>query len=206
MLRRPQTHTSFLLTHMVFLATLAVGGALTGLQANMITLQQARRTVTQVQPSAKAEIVEKTDHEIADMMNFMWAMGGSLGGAYIGLSVGLTPFTASNDGKNWPKVARGFAVSLITGTVATPYVTHSCMVHPVHWSASFALGGGISAGAWLLWSGVNAILQRLVVRAQRGGIGGVIEELTNRHDVSSTQAMQTQQTMQTMPPPQITRE
>lgn len=164
--------TSFILTHLLFVCTLLAGGALTALQAGVHQIVKHQPVTTAAVGNAVA--VEN----ISDAILFAWAAGGALGGAYCGIAVGLTPIVIDpkNTGKDRAfKMARAFAVSLITGLLLTPYLIHQYFT-PCRWSTVFLLGGGTSAGAWMLWSCLQAVLSRFLLRAQKDGLAGVIDE------------------------------
>lgn len=167
---------SFLMTHLLFIVTLIAGATLTSLQANFTHVAHAAKVTYQAGPAPlTAPASSKQIEEISDSILFAWAAGGSLCGAYCGIMVGLTPITVAQNEKRSFKTATAFTVSLLTGLLGTPYLVQNYF-SPCRWSTVFLLGGVIASGAWLIWAAYQAILNRFVMRAQKDGIAGVIDE------------------------------
>lgn len=172
--------SSFILTHLLFIVTLIAGGMLTTLQASFTKVANSSRLAHMQNPSngngGAANNVQIDS--VSDTILFAWAAGGSLCGAYIGIAVGLTHIAADKPGEHTTKsskIAKAFAVSLLTGVVATPYIMHNYF-SPARWSTVLVCGCGVSASAHGIWAMVNAIVAKFVSRAQKDGISGVIDE------------------------------
>ncbi len=162
----------FLLTHLVFILTILMGGRLL-----------ASAHAMDIYAHAYNRVPDEFD-AMSDLELFAWGSGGSLIGAYIGivqaiLSAGKSdrtiPMPEATDTWQRPKIVLAFSVSLLTGILATPAIAYSGYIGH-KWPFVFLVGGLVAWSAWMVWYIINKILGHFMKRAEKEGISGVIDE------------------------------
>lgn len=170
--------TSFIMTHLLFVVTLIAGGAITTLHANFSHVAKANIPSLYVQtgpPAPNTGTDKKHIDEISDILLFASSAGGALIGAYVGIAFGMIPVVVGKNERRSAKIAQAFSVSLCTGLLLAPAMVNYYL-KPCHWTLAFLAGGLVASGAWLILGIWKAILNRFMTRAEKDGIGGLIDE------------------------------
>lgn len=165
----------FILVHLLFILTCLMGALLTNASA-------AFQHVPIVATAAAGQDAQA----ISDMFIFLWAAGGSLIGAYIGIAQAVlgsgdktVPMPNENDVKRNAKIAMAFSVSLLLGVLMTPAIITLDWI-PDQWQFIFIIGGLVSYGAWAILYIINKIYGHFMKRADKEGLAGVLDEAKKR--------------------------
>lgn len=174
---------SFIYTHLVFFVILGGSFSITNLSSGFdhISASSAKYIFSQSSlPKASQQELREEHFKSIDMVQegliFACAFGGGLVGAYCGLAAGLIHVVIKENEKRLNKMAQAFALAVCTAMLFGP-ATINYFLWPCHISLMFLVGGLFSSGCMLIWAAYHAILNRMVSKAQRDGIAGVISEI-----------------------------
>ena len=170
-LRQPM----FIITNLVFILTMIYGSSLTAASKSLD--HAVLNTKMMMTTGERQEVVNVTD-----FMLFAWASGGALIGAYIGIVQAMlvatgnhVPMPKSTDMQRSAKVAMAFSVALLSGVIGTPAIMALGWIDR-RWEYTFLLGGVVSYGAWAILYIAHKVSKHFMVRADKEGIAGVIDE------------------------------